>query len=104
MRGPVFGVFERVRHDLGAYHEILGDTAGAESTVFIRATRNIWMKGNKTDKPDVSVPMLWVCTIGPAESLDAYKGLQFKEVHLGWDTVQVAALFRERNSSYQGAR
>ena len=101
MRGPVFGNFERVRHDLGAYWEIIPDQG--DSIVFMRATRHVYMKGNKTEQPDVTVPMLWVCTIGAADSDDGYQGLQFKDIHLGWDTAKVAALMRERGRSYQGA-
>lgn len=101
MRGAVFGVFEKVAHTLGAYYEILAESG--DSTVFMRAMRHVFLKGNQSKDPDVTVPMLWICTIGAAASADGYNGLQFKEVHLGWDTAQVADLFRERNQSYQGA-
>ena len=100
MRGPVFGVFEMVKHDFGSYYEILPEKG--DSLVFMRATRHVYMKGNR-DEPDVTVPMLWNCTIGPADSKDGYNGLQFKEIFLGWDTSKVAMLMQKRNESYQGA-
>ncbi|KAF2482470.1 hypothetical protein BDY17DRAFT_324750 [Neohortaea acidophila] len=101
MRGPVFGAFEKVQHDLGAYVEIQKDEES--SWIFFSATRNVFLKGNTGETPDVTVPVLWECVIGPAESEDGFDGLQFKMVRLCWDTAGVAAKMRERRQSYQGA-
>lgn len=97
----VFGVFEKCKHTWNAYYEIL--PFDGDSTVVWRAIRQLWIKGNKREDADVDVPMLWICKIGKAESEDGFGGLQYKEIHLSWDTAKVAQLMRERGlAAYQG--
>ena len=52
-----------------------------------RSMRNIWMKGNTTASPDVSIPVHVTFLIGPAESPEGFNGLQFKEAFIFWDTA-----------------
>ncbi|KAJ6080287.1 hypothetical protein N7467_010040 [Penicillium canescens] len=47
-------------------------------------TRNIWLSGNDTEEPTVSVPLSWISIVGPADFADAVDGLNFK-VWLYWD-------------------
>lgn len=101
----LFAPFERLNHPIHSVREIAhtDDDAGTV-TLYARATRRLWMNGNKSDKPDVEVPMFWMCTIGPAETKDGFGGLQFKEVWLFWDTAVLtpfmpkdAVVFRSHN-------
>lgn len=102
MKG-LFAPFEKFDHLIHYVREIARD--GEENglvTLDFRCTRQIWIKGNKSEKPDVEVPMYWSSTIGPGE--EGYNGLQFREVHLFWDTGPLmklmagnAVVFRREN-------
>lgn len=85
----LFEPFEKMEHPL---HHIL-EISRPDGTAFLnfRCTRKIWLKNTsdkgKERKADVEAPMFWSCTIGPAEGEGQGEGgLQFKEVHLFWDT------------------
>lgn len=80
----LFKQFERLRHDYLRLWEIRSDDG--TSQIFSQNVRNIWLPGNNTDTPSVSVPMSFVCRIGPADVPDTVEALQFKEVWLYWDT------------------
>ena len=84
----LFGQFERLRHDILNVWEIKQDDAS--SLFFVQMVRNVWIPGNKTDKPEVSAPTFWVCKIVLADDEQAFEGLQFKEVWLYWDTALLA--------------
>lgn len=84
----LFGQFEGLRHDIVNIWEIRQNDNS--STLFVQMVRNIWIPGNKTEKPEVSAPTFWVCSIGTADNEDAFAGLQFKEVWLYWDTALLA--------------
>jgi hypothetical protein len=63
--------------------------------LLVAMTRNIWLPGNKTDKPDVSAPAFWRCFIAPSDDPVAYIGLTYKEVWLYWDTHLLAPFMKK---------
>jgi hypothetical protein len=81
----LFGQFKSMRHDFHRLWEVKND----DGTVSIMSqwTRNIWLPGNNTEEPTVSIPLSWICTIGSADSANDLDGLNFKEVWLYWDTA-----------------
>lgn len=103
----LFGQFGRMRHDILNVWEI---TQSDGSTLLsVQVVRNIWIPGNKTDKPEVSAPMFWLSSIVTTEDEEAITGLQFKEVWLYWDTALLAPFlpkdaiaFRTKNVVEEG--
>lgn len=98
----LFGQFEKMRHDLSNLWEVKNEDATV--AILSQWTRNIWIAGNTTDEPSVSIPLCWICTIGPADSAGAVDGLSFREVWLYWDTAppmkhlpQEAVVFQTQN-------
>ena len=81
----LFGQFRRLKHDILNVWEISNDDE--TSTLMLQGVRNIWLSGNFTHTPTVSIPMSWVSRIGPADSPEAVNGLQFQEVWLYGDTA-----------------
>ena len=63
--------------------------------LLIQMTRNIWLPGNTSDKPEVSAPLGWKSYIGPADDVNAVGGLQFKEVWMYWDTHLLAPFMKK---------
>ncbi|KAJ5317074.1 hypothetical protein PENANT_c029G05446 [Penicillium antarcticum] len=84
----LFGQFERLRHDFHGLWEI--NNEDGTTTIISQNTRNIWLPGNSTEEPTVSIPLSWISRIGPADLGDAVDGLHFKEVWLYWDTALLA--------------
>jgi hypothetical protein len=100
----LFAPFEKMRHDVHQLYEIDPGDGSGNVIVEVRVTRNIWMKGNTGEKPDVSVPVHLTWIIGEAETEGACEGLQFKEVWIFWDTALLmpfleknAVTFRKKN-------
>ncbi|KAE8361669.1 hypothetical protein BDV27DRAFT_147623 [Aspergillus caelatus] len=95
----LFGGFRRMRHDFINVFEIEND----DSTIQLisQNVRNIWMPGNETDQPSVSIPMSWICQIGPADEPGTVNGLQYKEVWLYWDTALLAPFLPEDAVAFQ---
>ncbi|KAH8695379.1 hypothetical protein BGW36DRAFT_462978 [Talaromyces proteolyticus] len=98
----LFGQFQRLRHDHVSICEIRHEDGTAQ--IMSQSHRNIWLSGNSTDKPSVSIPLCFVCRIGPADDPRAISGLQYKEVWLYWDTALLspflpedAIVFRTKN-------
>jgi len=89
----IFGQFERIRHDLLKIWDIKQDDG--TSIVMVQMVRNLWMLGNTSENPGVSPPTFWLCTISPADHLDAFNGLQFKEVWLYWDTMLLVPFIKD---------
>jgi hypothetical protein len=84
----LFGQFQRLRHDFHTLWEIKNDDG--TTTILSQWTRNIWLPGNTTEEPTVSIPLSWISRVGSAEYADAVDGLSFKEVWLYWDTALLA--------------
>jgi hypothetical protein len=84
----LFGQFKSMRHDFHSLWEVKND--GGTATIMSQWTRNIWLPGNNTEEPTVSIPLSWISIIGPADSADALDGLNFREVWLYWDTALLA--------------
>lgn len=61
----IFGQFEKLKHDILSVTEIKHDDGRSE--LLIQMVRNIWLPGNKTDKPEVSAPTFWRSLIGPGD-------------------------------------
>ncbi|KAH8703262.1 hypothetical protein BGW36DRAFT_457578 [Talaromyces proteolyticus] len=80
----LFRQFRRLKHDWLSIWEIQNEDGTAQ--IISQNIRNIWLPENTSDNPSVSVPMSFICRIGPADISDAIEGLQFKEVWLYWDT------------------
>jgi hypothetical protein len=98
----LFGQFERLRHDFHNLWEVKNEDG--TTTIMTQWTRNIWLSGNDTAEPTVSIPLSWVSIIGPADFADAVDGLNYKEVWLYWDTAllmkhlpQEAVVFQTQN-------
>jgi hypothetical protein len=83
-----FRTIERLRHDFHSLWEVKNDDG--TTTIMTQWTRNIWLPGNNTEEPTVSVPLSWISIIGPADLADAVDGLNFREVWLYWDTALLA--------------
>ena len=65
------------------------------SELLVHMVRNIWLPGNTSDNPEVSAPAFWRCFIGPGDDEAAYRGLQYKEVWLYWDTYLLAPFMKK---------
>lgn len=65
------------------------------SELLIQTVRNIWLPGNRTDKPEVSAPTFLKCLIGAGDDEAAFGGLQFHEVWLYWDTHLLAPFLKD---------
>lgn len=89
----IFGQFEKLKHDILSVTEIKHDDGRSE--LLIQMVRNIWLPGNKTDKPEVSAPTFWRSLIGPGDDEAAFGGLQYKEVWLYWDTHLLAPYMKK---------
>lgn len=85
----LFGRFRRMRHDFINVFEIENDDGTTQ--LISQNVRNIWMPDNETDHPSVSIPISWICRIGPADETGTVNGLQYKEVWLYWDTALLAS-------------
>ncbi|KAB8236522.1 hypothetical protein BDV23DRAFT_168779 [Aspergillus alliaceus] len=81
----LFGKFRQMRHDFINVYEITNDDG--TTTILSQNVRHIWMPDNTTDSPSVSIPLSWICRIGPADMGGTLNGLQYKEVWLYWDTA-----------------
>ena len=82
--------FEKVHHAFHHCVEIANPPGRSSGDVMMqmRLQRQIWMKGNVAEKPDVVVPLGWHALVGPiaAHSGQGASGLRMKEVWLFWDT------------------
>jgi hypothetical protein len=61
----LFGQFQRLRHDFHTLWEIKNDDG--TTTILSQWTRNIWLPGNTTEEPTVSIPLSWISRVGSAE-------------------------------------
>jgi hypothetical protein len=84
------GVFERIHHDWVHFVEIERDDG--TSQIYTQNVRNLWVLGNKAEKPDASIPVTMIAIIGKSGSERTPEGLHFKEVWLYWDTALLAPL------------
>ncbi|KAH8683941.1 hypothetical protein BGZ61DRAFT_357296 [Ilyonectria robusta] len=81
----LFGVFERIHHDWVQFLEIERDDG--RSQIYSQNVRNLWLRGNKGEKPTVSIPVTMIAIIGKSDDENTPEGLHFKEVWLYWDTA-----------------
>jgi hypothetical protein len=81
----LFGVFERIHHDWIHFVEIERDDG--TSQIYTQNVRNLWLLGNKSEEPTVSIPVTMIAIIGKSGSEETPEGLHFKEVWLYWDTA-----------------
>ncbi|KAK6207704.1 hypothetical protein QIS74_12785 [Colletotrichum tabaci] len=80
----LFGVFERIHHDWIQLLEIKLDDG--RSKIYTQNVRNLWVNGNKSETPSVSIPITMIAIIGKSNDDNTPEGLNFKEVWLYWDT------------------
>ena len=83
----VFAPFEKMRTDMHHLYEIDPEDGSGDVRIEARGVRNVWMRGNKSEEPDVCVPVHSSWVIAKAKSEEAFEGLQFKEVRTFWDTA-----------------
>jgi hypothetical protein len=98
----LFGVFERIRHDWVHFIEIERDDG--TSQIYTQNVRNLWLLGNKSEEPTVSIPVTMIAVIGKSGREETPEGLEFKEVWLYWDTALLlpflekeAVVFKTKN-------
>ncbi|KAH6695695.1 hypothetical protein F5X68DRAFT_227665 [Plectosphaerella plurivora] len=98
----LFGVFERIHHDWIQLLEIKREDG--TSQIYTQNVRNLWVNGNKSDTPSVSIPVTMIAIIGESNDENTPEGLHFKEVWLYWDTAlllpflpQEAVVFKIKN-------
>ncbi|KAL6917232.1 hypothetical protein FSST1_008727 [Fusarium sambucinum] len=77
---------------------------GDEIQIYTQNVRNLWLRGNKGDKPTVSIPVTMIAIIGKSGSDETAEGMHFKEVWLYWDTALLlpylpkeAVVFKTKN-------
>jgi hypothetical protein len=97
----LFNQFKKLQHQIHIAREIA--RPDGTFTLDVRMTRRIWMKSVE-GPPDVSAPVFWTCTIGPAVEGQGTFGLQMQEVWIFWDTALLktvappdAVVFRQTN-------
>ncbi|KAJ5126431.1 hypothetical protein N7448_005733 [Penicillium atrosanguineum] len=95
----LFGRFRKMKHDFINVFEIENDDGTMQ--LISQNVRNIWMLDNETDQPSVSIPMSWICRIGPADEMGTANGLQYKEVWLYWDTALLAPFLPQDAVAFQ---
>lgn len=105
----LFGVFERIHHDWIEFVEI--DLNDGTSQIYTQNIRNLWLAGNKDEKPTVSVPVTMIAKIGKSNDESTPEGLHFKEVWLYWDTALLlpfltkdAVVFKTENILHEAER
>ncbi|KAM0490244.1 hypothetical protein ACHAP8_011781 [Fusarium lateritium] len=98
----LFDVFERIQHDWVQFLEVERDDG--TSQIYTQNVRNLWLRGNKGDKPTVSIPVTMIAIIGKSGSDETAEGMHFKEVWLYWDTALLlpylpkeAVVFKTKN-------
>jgi hypothetical protein len=98
----LFGVFEQIRHDWIHFVEIERDDG--TSQIYTQNVRNLWLLGNKSEEPTVSIPVTMIAVIGKSGREETPEGLEFKEVWLYWDTALLlpflekeAVVFKTKN-------
>jgi hypothetical protein len=98
----LFGVFEQIRHDWIHFVEIERDDG--TSQIYTQNVRNLWLLGNMSEEPTVSIPVTMIAVIGKSGRAETPEGLHFKEVWLYWDTALLlpflekeAVVFKTKN-------
>ncbi|KAI9036909.1 nuclear transport factor 2 family protein [Aspergillus affinis] len=100
----LFRQFRSLQHDFHRLWEVKNGDGTA--TIMSQWTRNIWLPGNNTEEPTVSIPLSWISIIGSADFADALDGLNFREVWLYLDATLLAKylprrlLFSKRRTYY----
>lgn len=90
----LFAPFESMKHTHDKFREI--DNEDGTYALDMWSTRNIWIKGKSHDgdKPDVSVPFMYSCLVGPDETVNGAgdEKLRILQANIYWDTGVLSTL------------
>lgn len=81
--GNAFGRFQRLQHESTWLTEINEDSA---TLLVWQGVRHIWLLGNNSTTPDVSVPISLIGTVSKSIA-DQKEELKWQSVFLYWDTA-----------------
>jgi hypothetical protein len=95
----LFGEYQKLSHDILNAWEI--NEKNGETWIFIQMTRHAWVKGSTGEKPDASIPLMWVGRVGETDREDAHDGQQHLEVWFYWDTNLLRPFMDENAVTFQ---